>query len=640
MHKQIAKLLIGAAWLAGVSTVLAQRGPQLLLDLNNLEQRVKCSSEQVTVARDGEAFVITIDPGAEGYPGLDVTPPDELWNFGDYGHIEAKVTNLGDKAAALSMRVDDDGDWRSSPWNTESISLKPGESKELKVIFGYAYSFQPSHKLASDRIKRVKLFTGKVPASGQFVFKVEGLQVSGAAGEKPPVKEADIRTVPKDGWLLGNGIVVDAEKNLQNTGNSNGSTDGSTVKVVLPAGKPAAAVLYKPEKGRWSLVDYFQVRAKVRNDGKTAVKPQMRVAANASTAWAAAAQPLAPGESCELVVPFAMDYLWQGNADTRKAEKQYEFGSHEVKGVVFGTVEGEDERVLTVTEVRAEAPVAVLPEWLGQRPPVTDGEWVQTLNENFDGTSFDENLWRVYGSNYWGDSKRTGFSKSQTFVKDGMAYLRYEKKDIYHNDDEEKGVKKTYATGFLESYGKWTQRYGYFEARLKPPVASGLWPAFWLMPDRGVRFAPEQWKRADTGNGGMEFDIYEPLTAWGPHRYNLAWHWDGYGKGHKAIGTSCAYAQTDKDGFLTVGLLWTPGLAVYYCNGKELARLEGERVSSVTSDLMFTLPGGGWAQRLISDDAIREGDTDFIIDYVRVWQRKDLASADDGYWNPDGTPRK
>ena len=126
------------------------------------------------------------------------------------------------------------------------------------------------------------------------------------------------------------------------------------------------------------------------------------------------------------------------------------------------------------------------------------------------------------------------------------------------------------------------QRYGYFEARVKLPTAPGLWPTFWLMPDRGAAAGP-QWKRQDTGNGGMEFDIMEHLTRWGPYRYNIALHWDGYGKEHKAVGSATNYVQADKDGFITSGLLWTPGSAVFYCNGRELWRWEDPRVSNVPS---------------------------------------------------------
>ena len=150
------------------------------------------------------------------------------------------------------------------------------------------------------------------------------------------------------------------------------------------------------------------------------------------------------------------------------------------------------------------------------------------------------------------------------------------------------------------------------------------------MPDRGVAAGP-QWKRASTSDGGMEFDVMEFLSRWGATRYNIALHWDGYGNGHKQTGSTCTYVQPDKDGFITSGLLWTPGLAVFYCNGREVGRWESPRISSVPSDIMFTHVSGGWDNDGLSDKKLP---ADFVIDYVRAWQRKDLASDADGVRTP------
>ena len=137
-------------------------------------------------------------------------------------------------------------------------------------------------------------------------------------------------------------------------------------------------------------------------------------------------------------------------------------------------------------------------------------------------------------------------------MKDGKMIFHYEKKTGKHNDAEN-GKETDYACGFLCTYGKWTQKYGYFESRMKLPKTGGLWPAFWLMPDRG-RAVGEQWKRAntgksagDTGFGGMEFDIMEHLSGWGVYRFNVALHWDGYGKEHKSVGSTNMYVRADKD---------------------------------------------------------------------------------------------
>jgi len=127
----------------------------------------------------------------------------------------------------------------------------------------------------------------------------------------------------------------------------------------------------------------------------------------------------------------------------------------------------------------------------------------------------------------------------------------------------------------------------------------------------------------------------EHLTRWGPNRYNIALHWDGYGKDHKSVGSDRIYVQPDKEGWLTSGLLWTPGSLVFYCNGKELAKWEDPRVANVPGIMMFTLPMGGWDNNALDDARLPD---DFVIDYVRVWQRRDLASDVDGkkpQSNPD-----
>jgi beta-glucanase (GH16 family) len=160
-----------------------------------------------------------------------------------------------------------------------------------------------------------------------------------------------------------------------------------------------------------------------------------------------------------------------------------------------------------------------------------------------------------------------------------------------------------------------------------------------MMPDRGGDPDPKvnpQWKRASTSNGGMEFDIFEHLTGWGPYHFNMAFHWDGYGKEHKALGTSNAYVPADADGFVTIGMLWTPGVAVYYGNGKEIGRWESERICNVQSHPILYMVSGGWANTPLDQEQLP---ADFVIDYIRVWQRADLASPEDGPKPNNGAPK-
>lgn len=275
---------------------------------------------------------------------------------------------------------------------------------------------------------------------------------------------------------------------------------------------------------------------------------------------------------------------------------------------------------LRIDSIRAIVVTEPLPEWVGKRPPVA-GDWKLSLDENFDKPVLDETLWEPIGPNWWGEKKLTRNSRDNVLLRDGHAILRLEKRPGFQADDPSTGHQADYATGILRSYGKWVQQYGYFEARMKLPEKTAVWPAFWLMPDRGES-AGEQWKRQSTDPRGMELDVMEHLTRWGPYRYTTAMHWDGYGKNHKATGAA-VYFNPAPDGYATSGVLWLPGLLAYYVNGREVARWEHPRVGDIPCEVMFTLPVGGWDNEKRPVDS--ELPADFLIDYVRVWQRADLA---------------
>ena len=244
------------------------------------------------------------------------------------------------------------------------------------------------------------------------------------------------------------------------------------------------------------------------------------------------------------------------------------------------------------------------------------GNWTQTLSEDFAGGTLDQTKWSLYYPNYW--DKRAHFSKDNVILGEGALRLRFEKKRGHAEDDPAK-PETDWATGFLTSVGKWRQQYGYFECRMKLPHAPGLWSAFWMMPDRGPDAGGE---RENTANGGMEFDVLEYLTRYGPYRYNIAWHWDGYGKDHKSTGTDRVYFQPDKDGFVTAGLLWEPGKITLYANGAAVAQWADPRVSSVPEYILFTAVSGGWGGNDLTGEGLPD---DFVLDYVRAWQRADWA---------------
>jgi len=607
-----------------------------------VEKRFTANSAEVAFSRSQDAaaagMVVTVQPGKESYPGVTIKPEgDKPWDLSAFGHVVAEVFNPGAKPIYLSLRVDNEGDWKTSPWSCEAASIKPGAAGTVKVIFGFSYGLKPSFHLNPKAVARLMLFVLK--STDVQSFRIISIKASGLAGEKPPVDPNSVRVRPKDGVLFGAGVKLDLAKQIETKGGAQAVMAGEALRLNFPATKDGEYVSLKPAIGRWELVEACEVRVKVKNDGQTPTTPRVQLLSNGGPSDTVAADALlAAGAETEIVVPFIAAVPGKGVP----VPKAGYYGIQKGTGTTFTsdataairiTAKQESEAALLVQSIRATAVPAQLPEWLGKRPPV-EGDWVQTFNENFDGTTIDQTKWNIYGPNYW--DKATHWSKDNLSVGNGVATLHFEKKHGYHNDNPNEQKPKTlsgknesdYVCGYLDTFGKWVQRYGYLEARVKLPTAPGLWPTFWMMPDRGPSAGPEDWKRSDTGNGGMELDIMEHLTRWGPHRYNLALHWDGYGKEHKSVGSTTNYIQADKDGFITAGMLWTPGQAVFYGNGKELFRWEDARVSTVPSYFIIEFTTGGWDNNAVDDSKLP---ADYLLDYVRVWQRKDLASDVDGF---------
>jgi beta-glucanase (GH16 family) len=626
-------LLLGSA---GAADGPAAAGKALLDVTPGNASLAKClapSSVQVTAdaSKDPAAtgVLVTIQPGKDNYPGLAIKPDGGApWDLSACGHIDVRVTNLGAKPLALTLRVDNAGDWRQGPWNTEQSTLKPGETGTVTTIFGYSYGHKPGFKLNPAKVTQVLVFATK--SDDVRSFRIESLTAAGPAGEAPPVDPKSIRVKPAGGVLLGAGTVIDAEKQIDAVSAKASFAAGEkpSIQITFDGGKNEPRFTLKPAVGRWDLRDAIEIRVRLRNTGTAPLTPRVRLdCGGAPSDWVQAPDPLSPGAQQELTIHFAGLVPWRAiknSGDRTSWNGEPNTGSRITSDAVSAVVISADHpaagATLTVDSIVAglEADMK-LPEWLGKRPPV-EGDWVKTFDDEFDGAAIDLTKWNVQGPNYY--DKKSHWSKDNVIVGGGVAKLHYEKKTGRHNDNPIEKI-SDYASGYLDTLGKWTQRYGYFEARMKLPRSPGLWPAMWLMPDRGANAGP-QWMRQDTGNGGMEFDVMEHLTRWGPYRYNIAMHWDGYGKNHKQTGTEKIYLQPDKDGWIVSGILWTPGVMVIYGNGHEVARWEDPRISSVPSDLMFTLPMGGWDNDALDDSRLP---ADFEIDYVRAWQRRDLVEA-------------
>lgn len=116
--------------------------------------------------------------------------------------------------------------------------------------------------------------------------------------------------------------------------------------------------------------------------------------------------------------------------------------------------------------------------------------WTLTFNDEFNGTSIDTTKWNVR-NNDSNSNEQSYLLAANVGVANGNLQITAKKENVGG---------KLYTSGYIDSIGKFSQRYGLWRmrAKLNTPIGSsqGIWPALWLRGDTSV----------------MEIDIIE---AWG-----------------------------------------------------------------------------------------------------------------------------
>ncbi len=132
-------------------------------------------------------------------------------------------------------------------------------------------------------------------------------------------------------------------------------------------------------------------------------------------------------------------------------------------------------RGLTVTDIGGGRTEVLA----GYEPPLA-GAWQLEFEDNFDGNSLNGNQWRL-GTATGGLVGKAEIHPHAVTVADGLLHITSREEPIVID-----GVTSDYTAAQISTFKTFRQKYGYFEARIKYPAVTGLWPAFWLMPDRGL----------------------------------------------------------------------------------------------------------------------------------------------------------
>jgi beta-glucanase (GH16 family) len=197
----------------------------------------------------------------------------------------------------------------------------------------------------------------------------------------------------------------------------------------------------------------------------------------------------------------------------------------------------------------------------------------------------------------------------------------------------------TWTSARITTRGLKEFQYGRIEARMRLPVGTGLWPAFWML---GASFDKVGWPAAgsvtiveNVSNTARSNGLGPSLirsTLHGPRYYgaNGLWHDFKLPNG----------ARVDDSSFHTYGIIWSPGMIQFYFDDpsnvffvQDSSDLPegGEWVFDRPFYLIMNLAlGGDWAS---DPDATTPNPADILVDYVRVYKIPPV-SAPSIQWQP------
>ena len=247
--------------------------------------------------------------------------------------------------------------------------------------------------------------------------------------------------------------------------------------------------------------------------------------------------------------------------------------------------------------------------------------------DEFDGNALDASKWTGFRCGGETSVVRQGGWWHTDFaaVKDGNLNISTN----YYANGYKGGKTGWYSCGLCTT-GLFEQTYGYFEVRCILPKGTGMWSAFWMLPQDFSNTV------GNGGTDGAELDVFESPN----YRYKLSdnvnvvttnIHIDGYGKEEQSqnVATPFIEANDPYETFNTYGVEWNEREYIFYINGVETGRSAFGGTSRVPEYLLLTAEVGGtngvagtsWAGDALQADA---HPTDFVVDYVRVYQYNSL----------------
>ena len=183
--------------------------------------------------------------------------------------------------------------------------------------------------------------------------------------------------------------------------------------------------------------------------------------------------------------------------------------------------------------------------------------------------------------------------------------------------DQQLGSHVTWSSGRVESKNKYSFQFGRMAVRAKVNDSQGIWPAIWML--------------CQDETGHDEIDVLEYLgqdawTAWTTNHFGVL----GDNKG--SHGTPTQNYEAWSQDFHVYEVEWDPEAITFYIDGVQVHRTteakddgrDGMHTRSMFP-ILETQVGDGWVGPVDYSRQNTKQDSDYLIDWIRVYQTEDQA---------------
>jgi beta-glucanase (GH16 family) len=248
-------------------------------------------------------------------------------------------------------------------------------------------------------------------------------------------------------------------------------------------------------------------------------------------------------------------------------------------------------------------------------PPPPSSSYVLSWSDDFsgaNGSSPDSSKWVMEtGGGGWGNNELETYTSrpENAKIQDGNLVITAIQENFTGTD----GISRPYTSARMKTAGKFDQKYGRFEARIKMPAGQGIWPAFWML---GNNIDSVPWPSCG------EIDIMENLGK-EPATVHGSLHASGFDS------TASYSLSTGKfaDDFHVFAIEWEPAAIRFYVDGnlydtRTPANVPAGKTWAFDHPFFILLNvavGGNWPG---SPDATSTFPQNMLVDYVKVYSKQ------------------